>query len=71
MTTIYDVIEVYKTNIDKVRKMYTYHFNQACNAIGRGDVRSYRKHTEAALDMQNRMMAMNKLMANVKQAYTM
>ncbi len=66
MTTINDVIEVYRTGIEKVRGMYNAHYERACSALQRGDAVNYRKSLAAMADLTDRLNEMNKLMAEVE-----
>lgn len=66
MTNINDVIEVYRTGIEKIRKMYNTHYERATQALKRGDMVSYNKAMNEMKDLSTRLDMMNKLMAEVE-----
>ena len=64
-TNINDVIEVYRTGIERIRALYNDHYERAVNALHRGDTVNYKKAMNEMKDLETRLDMMNKLMDEV------
>lgn len=64
-----EAIEAYRAEIDRIRRVYTHHYNRACNALGRGDARNYRKDMEKAAECTDQLAKLNKELTVIKTAY--